>query len=959
MNNINSSNNIDSDNKSVSNNMDTNIIKDGIYIPSIEACWLYKAKKENDNYKVDKKYLDKLLKGKLDFSFELIFDDELINNIEIKQYKGYKKTRYYTLDIVNVKFTKKYKRIENKKVVDELTTKELRDWAYDEGFMFNSNKLVNFKRSSGKARIGDCLFLLEVINQDCLDWARMDLEFTDEVDIAGVRAYESLSLSSIIGFCKIKPENILVIDDYESVFDWELSKTWLENGKLKTDTVLTEERNSIWDGQGILSNKIFDKNKVLKGKSFGLLRNRLTKCAAFSCNLEQFFRDYYGDEYETAEVKDIAGRSIKVKNIHFIMTPNSLKIAKFNDEVLKKEGYENLGEFAWLYYYLDHCGEWWGVCHVDEPSYLCKIDDKGNVVEYRNRMSYQHLNSISFTESEIKELIKPEIEYIERLKSDLNFFLEEAGNGTESNYFDYNMPDEDDDDEVGRWANIDVLNAFTELAKVNPDFANTQVFKDYRRNFIDAYKLRLRTGKIKVTGADYTVACGNPLEMLYSSVGAFKGQIIEGSLEKNELYCSRFDGMADGTDIIGFRNPHVNSGNIGKMKYKYVSDIKEYFNPSGSIVFLNSIDYPTLSLYQGEDFDSDENLLVVNPIIVQAVSRMDQKSNPIPVNGIKSTGSNKQEMTAQAMSDIDHIISQNYIGEVVNLSQEINSLINHNKNNNIQFDEEGLYNRTSRLSSLSCVEIDKAKRQFSELNIPAELQKMKNGLELIDDGRRIKPYFFKYVGDNEAKKKRRQVEKAHRRELDRKTIKIYAKAKGINIKDVNRKDKELKAMLKLNNKVHKDWVNKGYKSYATPMDWINEELDKVKNSKKVGTIQVISLVKKNKNKPNMDVVDKVVDIIRELNFKIKGYRSDEELDYKDREEKINKAKTAAVKKIRAMKLTRANLYWVLRSCLNSVKNNGKVDKKNGLESIALEILFKVHGSNLMEMFFSTPKKVKN
>lgn len=926
-------------------------LKDGIYIPSIEACWIYKENVENGNYKIDEKFLAKLLKGKMDYSFELVVNPELVKNIQILEYNGYKKKRYYTLDIINLKYNSTYKN-KNKNInhtaegssIDILNTRELREWSYEKGFMFNGNKMTNWKRSSGKARIGDNLFLIDSIKDMCLDWARMGLDFDGEQDIASVRAYESLPLSSIIGFCKIKPENILVISDYESIFDWKLSKTWLENGELETDTILTKEKNNIFDGYGIIDKKIFDGNELMKGKSFALLRNRLTKCAGFSCNLEKFYRDYYGNEaYETATVKDIAGNEIKVKDIKWITTPSSLKIAKFNDRVLEKEGYT--GEFAWLNYFKKHCGALWGICKTEKPSHFCETDDDGNVVKYFNRLSYQHFNTIPFTKDEVQALVKPEIEYMEKLKNDLDFFLKEANQNT-----DYEPEDDEEENSIIEKGNvIDVVTAFTQLIQVNRDFANTQVFKDFRRNYIEAYRNDLRQGKVKVE-CDYAVACGNPLEMLYASVGAFTGQIIEGSMKENELYCSRFDNLPDGTSIIGFRNPHVNSGNIGIMKTKYVEDIKKYFDPSENVVFLNSINYPTLSLYQGEDFDSDSNLLVTNDIVNSACSRLIPEENPIPVNGIASSGSNKKELTGKNMADIDHIISQNYIGSVVNLSQEINSLINHCKYNSIDVDYKELYNRTSRLSSLSCIEIDKAKKQFKELKIPAELQKMKEGLQKTDDGRRIKPYFFKFIGDNDAIRFRRSVARKYRRELDKPIIEGYAESLGIDIKEIDKKDKALKQMLKVNDDKIKAWLDEMYMAMDTPMDWLQKELDKVKNSRRVGTVQVIQLIKKNTNKMNQQLVDEVVSIFRALDNEIKGYKLDKELKGKIKLDKTRDAKAEVAEKIFAMKLSKVNLYWVLRNCLNSVKNNGKIDKKSGIESLTLEIMFMAYGTKFMEMF---------
>lgn len=999
----------------------------GIYIPSIEACWLYKFNQEQGDYLVDEKYLDKLLNGKLDYSFELIKDEDLINSIEVKELDN----QYYTLDVVNVKFNKKYK-----KDNEEKNTKELRDWCYENGFKFNGKLMTNWKRSSGKARVGQNLFLLDSIKDKCLSWARMDLEFADKVDIGSIRAYESLSLSSIIGAIEIDPKGILVIADFESKFDWKMSKTWLENGELITKTDVIEECNSIWDGEGLLSNKIFDENELIKGKGVALLRNRYTKCAAFCCYIEKFFRKYcedHGLDYDTYEIEDMYHNKIKVKDILLITTPSAIKIAKYNDnKTIREKGYE--GEGAWLQYWKDRCGKVFGVCKVEKPSHY----ENGNV------LSYQMVNTIPFKKEELRQLIAPEIQYVERLKKDLDFFLQEINQLKEISEELENdiLIEADDDNEVEIGSNIDVAGAFIKLSKKNPSFANTQVFKDYRRNFINAYIKRLRQGKIRIEGADYCVACGNPIELLKATVEEFDG--VTSVLNGNELYCSRFE---DGEDVIGFRNPHINFSNIGIQVNKEIQEIKDYMYITPNIVYLNSIKYPTLSTYQGEDFDIDCNLLTNHPIIVDACKRIDKSINGIPVNLVENTGKNDKELNANNMSDVDHIISQNFIGSTINLSQELNSLMNHAKYNNLFSKDElnKLYDMTSKCSSISCCEIDKAKKQFETLDVPGELDKMKEGLELVDneninnvkeeiqeikkeldekkvevrkyrknkrkpilkeirnikkilaegvnkelekeinnlqlkiesinierqdeidvvkdkifkkyeelkqyDSRRIKPYFFKFIGDNEAKKQRKATNKKHRKELDKSTIAKYVAENKIEVDKVDMKDKKLIELLKANDKIQQEWEDKIYRKLDTPMDWLQDELDKIKNKKPVGTVQVIQLVKKNKHKANEETVNYIVECIKYLDIKIKAYRLKDELTSKEKLDKIRNEKKRVINEIiRYMKLNKSDLYGMLKECLNSVKNNGKVNKKSGIESLSLEILFKAYGTGLLDMF---------
>jgi len=917
-----------------------NNLKNGIYIPNIEACWLYKANQETGNYEVDYEYLDKMLNGKLDYSYELVENEELIEGLEIiKMDDG----KLYTLDVINVKYSKKYKStVDN--IVVEMTTKQLKDWTYVNGFKFNDKLMKNWKRSSGKARVGENLFCLDSI-KNVIEWGRMGLKFEGDVQIAGIRAYESLPLSSIIGCISINPSQILVINDYVSEFDWTMSKTWLEDGELHTKTMPTKESNSIWDGEGLMSNKIFEDNKIISGRGVALLRNRFMKCAAFSVCLEEYYMKYCADnklDYETYVVEDMYGNAIKVKDIMLITTPSAIKLYKYNDEVLKMEGYS--GDGAWLQYWKDNCGETFGVCKTEKPSHI----ENGT----KNVLSYQMVNTIPFTKEQLIELVEPEIEYINKLKNDLDFFLQEVNQDTE---VEIDCAEDNENDlEIG--SNIDVTGAFVELVKKNEEFQNTQVFKDYRRNFINAYIAEVRQGKIRIE-ADYCVACGNGMELLKATVGEFDGT---SELIDNELYCSRFE---DGDNVVGFRNPHINVSNIGVQVNKEVKDLKDYFNCTPNIVFLNSINYPILSTYQGEDFDIDCNLLTKNKIIVKACEDIDKDVTPIPINAIANTGSNNAPITGENMSDIDHKIAKNYIGYVINLSQEINSLMFHLKYNKLASDSElnELYKKTSRLSSMSQCEIDKAKKQFEELNVPKELEKMKKGLRLVDDtdSRRIKPYFFKFIGDTASKKQRNATNKNHRKELDQPIILKYCIDNGVEIKDLDKKNKVLVGLLKVNDDIQKEWEDKIYdREMDTPMNWLQTEMDKVKNSKKVGTVQVVQLVKRNTNKVNADVVNYIVKMIKNLDTKTKAYKINADLSSKDKLQLIRYAKSDVSKSIMNLKLTKADIYGVLRKALNSVKNNGKVDKKSGIESLSLEILFKTYGTGLLNMFLIKNSMVK-
>ncbi|HEY5525604.1 MAG TPA: hypothetical protein VIK26_09770, partial [Clostridium sp.] len=1071
---------------------------------------------------------------------------ELIDGIEIKEINGKK----YTLDIVNVKYNNKYNEMENKKIKAVMGTRELRDWSYEDGFKFNGNNMLNWKRSSGKSRVGENMFCLSSIRDKNLDWARMNLKFEGKQDIGSIRAYESLPLSSVIGEIEIIPSHILIIEDFKSEFDWTMSKTYLVDKELQTETVTTQESNSIWDGEGILSEKIFNSNPIIKGHSVALLRNRYMKCAGFCGRIELFFRNYidkinkYNElhniaerlDYDTYEIQDMYSNWIKVCDIDLITTPSAIKLAKYNHVVLaEKIDYIQYGEGAWLQYWKDNCGTRFGICKVDKASYLCEKDEEGNIINYRNTLSYQQVNTIPFKKEELIELVAEDKKYIEDLKNDLDFFLSEI---TKNDSFDI---EDEIENKFEIQGNCDATSGFIALCKKKPEFSQSKVFKDYRRNYINAYKNKLRAGKIHVNDCDYTIACGNPIELLKACVGEFDRENPISTLNGNELYCSRYG--KESIDVVGFRNPHILVSNCGVQVNKYIQEIEDYMVTSPSVVYLNAIKYPTQSIYNGEDYDIDCNLLTTEKIIVQACKRIVTQATegivtPIPFNDIKADNlDTKLELTGLNMSKVDTVIAQNYIGSVINLSMEINSKMNDiryknpNPNKETETEINNLFSKVSKLSSISQVEIDKSKKQFQDLDVPKELEKMKIGMKLVDndevlkvrkeiaiikselsnkkieinserkvnrkpiskelrglqntlridtltkltdaevisitskikmleseldgvvkedkvarklitkplglarkliqedvvvklteeelslltnrivalendmedvnnskqneiddiktkvsiknmelsnlDKRRIKPHFFKYIGDNDSKKQRRTTNKKHRKELDAPIIEKYCSDNKIEISKVDKKDKKLIELLKVNTTIQSEWENKIYdRTMETPMNWLEDELDTIVDSNRNATLQVIQLVNASHHTSNSNKVTIVIKLIKDLDSKISTYKADVDLSYKDKLNNIKSAKAETIRLIKEQKLNKADMFGTLQKGLNTVKkvkskiktkvnkknnnietkneitikNKVKVDYLSGIESITIEILFKTFGTKLLSIF---------
>lgn len=104
------------------------------------------------------------------------------------------------------------------------------------GFTCNGIEYCRMKRSTGSARVGKCLFIRKELFEPLLAFSSGGLKYKqgDPIDLAAYEGYIALPSSSIIDTIPIKPENILLIDDYDSVFNEDVVETHDEDNWLVT-----------------------------------------------------------------------------------------------------------------------------------------------------------------------------------------------------------------------------------------------------------------------------------------------------------------------------------------------------------------------------------------------------------------------------------------------------------------------------------------------------------------------------------------------------------------------------------------------------------------------------------------------------------------------------------------------------------------------------------------------------
>lgn len=443
-----------------------------------------------------------------------------------------------------------YKAKENIKVLNSVN--EIRTELYKNGFICDGIKYVRFKRSAGSSRVGKCLFIDEKLYKQMHQWEMCGINVKNgqKVDLAALESYISLTLSSIIDTIQLSSKNILVVDDYESVFkDTAVAVKLDENGKLKSGAEEVEIRNSIWDGQSLLDSSMFGEYSE---HGMLLLRSRFFKSCCFNTNIQKWFEDNgitcVNQLNGHTEAKDI-------KDIKLITTPNSIKYLKFG----------TLKDWLWT------LEPTFGVVKYEKPTPYFD----GRLVQSH----YQLLNTIQLTYDEVKEVVKPSLDYLQKLKTDPAVLRYHIAYKEEPIYAESLISKND---------------IVYKLLGINDKFSETKIYYRFREDLIKSLMKNLRKGHILING-NYSTLFGNPIEMLEMSIGKFNG---ESKIGVGNISCSNFEYEKT---LLGSRSPHCTMGNVFLTKNRQYEYIDKYFNLTKEIVCINSINENTLERLSGAD----------------------------------------------------------------------------------------------------------------------------------------------------------------------------------------------------------------------------------------------------------------------------------------------------------------------------------------------------------------------
>lgn len=581
----------------------------------------------------------------------------------------------------------------NKDKFDKKSADEIRKIFYQEGVdveyvTYNKkgvpikSEVINYKmlyRTPGKAKKGSCMFINSELYDIARDFLYMGIELPyNNSPIVEMGAYSSLITSSIVGKVQIEPENILVMNDVDAFFETNVISVETDEDKhciaKKIDKY--KLKNTLFDGQALIDSSIFPE----WGEGYILLRHHLCKMAAFSSNIQLFFKDYFGDQYDTATVTDMWGNRILAKNIKLITTDNAMKWLKFNIsyEYWSKKVHENNCMF--------------GIVKTAHRSKLGEVQ----------RMSYQMNNALDMDIME--EAVRPSIEYVNKLKTDNDAFLVYLkDNANFSNDFE-------------------VLIA---LCEQDRDFFRSEYFRTRKEWIIKSYVLNLKNGRT-IQNADNLVIIGSPYAMLLHSVGE---NALQDPTFKNEdgaiqCYTERFN---DGEYLAEFRSPFNSKNNMGYIHNIYHPYFKKYFNFGKQIIAINMIGTDFQDRNNGSDQDSD-SIYTTNQINIVACAKRYYNEYPTIVNNIpKEKNSYTNTLLNYAHIDNNLAAAQMAIGESSNLAQICLTYT-------YSFPEEEKYkDYVCILSVLAQVAIDNAKRRF-DIDLTEEISRIKKDMNIKENG---------------------------------------------------------------------------------------------------------------------------------------------------------------------------------------------------------------------------------
>lgn len=688
-----------------------------------------------------------------------------------------------------------------------MSANELRDYYYENGVDVpwekrdkDTHKVVytdvtHYKmlmRNTGKAKNGDCIFIIENLHEMALKYITMDLfnrMSKENAKIVELSAYSTLITATAMDYITIPLNNIFVVKDekadtmkealivktkdvpyIKTEIDFNKSEEFLnEYGltfykkKLKKNPDLQyvkktkssvvnalAERNidiklcptedityyksecyvDRESGQTVISNTLWDGMGLIDESIFPQDKEGFIYCRSHFFK-SCLFRGNIQDYFQDC-YKDNYEHAYARDMFGRKIKVTDIKVI-VSDKSLKwlkfKELMGETLEDAFRYYY----------------KFMKKDGEQFEIVKTAHaskwgdsqRNSYQINNSQPCTDkSTLEKIAKPTIDYINSLKINHNAFIHHL--------------------EIARSNRYSFNNVLIALDSWNDKFKYTSLFKNNRDAIISDFKNeRAKLGKLFQEGDNLTV-CGNVIALLKKVTGQ-DDFLEEGCFETIDYgiqcYTKRFE---ENTRIAAYRSPHNSPNNIVHLVNVYPAEIEKYFPKLGrNVIIINGIRTDVQSRLNGMDYDTDA-VFATNQSEMVELAKYAYMNYPTIVNGIDEIGSSSYSKDMHSYAKMDNSISssQYAIGYASNVAQLALSYYFDGGMKSKELEDVFIIS-----SVLAQVAIDSAKRTYC-VNVNAELSRLSH-LDCMScsDGKPYPEFYAKIqeIKNRRSKKKRKEI----------------------------------------------------------------------------------------------------------------------------------------------------------------------------------------------------------
>ncbi|HYK74858.1 MAG TPA: hypothetical protein VEV44_17330, partial [Pseudoneobacillus sp.] len=304
------------------------------------------------------------------------------NTILIKEKQKQIDDILFVPDIVNVK-------VDDKKIYKEICKK---------GFHINGIHYLRFCSGAGQSRRNTASFVNSEIKTELDKRLNCGLKIK-KINVAKYNAYFGLYMSATY---PVRTPRVCLINDCEA---YTLHKTvdWIDdveetdvNGKKKTKRILKEKQfefvPNMWDGQGLISPEFA--KQWQEDLDLDYLPSQLGIRSSFIKGMLAVFdfHDFANTIAKNDKIVDHYGKEWNINEIDVLLSVSQFKMYK---NYLSWEQFTQLQE---------HHGHSWGITKVNS-----KVDKEMSL------LNYQYIQTLQLSKDDISNLIKPTVEWIEKI----------------------------------------------------------------------------------------------------------------------------------------------------------------------------------------------------------------------------------------------------------------------------------------------------------------------------------------------------------------------------------------------------------------------------------------------------------------------------------------------------------------------------------------------------------------